>query len=890
VIDLIHPNIVDIYDCDEDQGLSYMVEEFIEGQSLPDLLNEQPGQPLPLDLALTIAEKIARALEYAHARGVIHGDLKPKNVLVTADEIKISDFGLGRLESGKSLLSGVDAPLTLVTARYLAPEQILGHPIDARTDLYALGIILYELFTGQPPFEGSDQEVMEQHRSSQPRPPRNLNPQLSRSLEHLILKLLDKDPNKRYVTARQVRRILTNMTQTASRSPQRQKTLSPRRWPVLVGRQELLQQLLNLWTNVQQGRGQLVLISGEAGLGKTRLTQEVADQVGPATLLVGRCRPPAISLPYQPFLDALKTYFAATPASLAKKHVGQVLSEVVHAVPEIQQILSTLLSGLPAAGRRPPAFSLADSIARAASERPWLLILDDLHQADASSLQLFDYLARHCHNLPLMIVATCSSDEAAPSPLTEHLHRWKDYPAYTSIVLGPLAQSEVRALLENIWTQTPPADLVGAIYRRSQGNPLFVEETAKSLVDEEVVNWREGRWHFAPVVEAGLPQRLRDAVLRRMNRLNKETQALLHQAAVVGYTFSFDDLCHLNDTPAGNILESLDTALERQLIRDAAAEGVFRFNHPNTQQILYESLSPLKQRLIHLEVGQVLEQDRSPEAEHLAAALAYHFFQAGEFEKGLAYSIQAAAQARVLQASPNALYWYTQALEALEQLGQDHSAQGQRFELLLAREQIYDSLGDRQAQAADLAALQTLVQTLDDPAKQAVAHNRQAQYERAMNRIPQATTAAQAGLIAARQVDQPLLEGESLLQLAYISAGAGHFELARAHMHDAQDFLEQAGIPQAEARSLNGLGDLYQQLKDYSQAEKYYRQALALNQASGDRLGEATSLNNLAGLLLILGDPGSAAAYCRQALEINRLIGNRCGEVLCLENLEKIQA
>ncbi|MBE7468858.1 MAG: hypothetical protein DPW09_07415 [Anaerolineae bacterium] len=880
LINLIHPNIVDIYDCDEDQGLSYMVEEYVEGQSLPDLLNAQPGQPLPLDLALTIAEKLARALEYAHARGVIHGDLKPKNILITADEIKISDFGLGRLESSKSLLNGEDASLTLVTARYLAPEQILGHPIDARTDLYTLGIILYEMFTGQPLFEGTDQEVMERHRSSRPRPLRELNPTLSRSLEYLVLKLLDKDPNKRYATARLVRRILTNMTQTASRSLRRQ-ALRPRRWPALVGRQDSLQSLLNLWAATLHGQGQLVLISGEAGSGKTRLTQELADRASQATVLLGGCRPSESSLAYQPFIEALKTYFATTPTNTAEKQVSWVLEQAAQAVPEIQQILP---DRPPTADHRPPTFSLAELIGRAAANQPWLIILDDLQWADPNSLQLLDYLARCCRDMAVMIVGVYRSSEADRSPLAEALQRWSSYPAYTSIALGPLAEREVAELLENIWTQAPPADLVGAVYRRSQGNPLFVEEIAKSLVDDETVNWREGRWYFSPVVEAGLPQQLGDAVLRRVNRLSKETQALLYQAAVLGYTFTFDHLQQISELSDGNILEGLDTALERQLIRDVPLEGVMRFNHHSTQEMLYQNLSPLKQRLIHREVGETLEQSQSP----FAAELAHHFFQAQELEKGLTYSIQAAAQARALYASPAALFWTTQALQALDQLGPSHSAQSQRFELLLAREQLYDSLDNRPAQANDLAALQALVQALDDPAKQVMVHNRQAQYERALKQLPQAAAAAQAALLAARQIDNTILEAESLIQLAYISAEQGHLELSQAHGHDAREFLEGASAPQAEARSLNCLGDIYRITKDYPQAEKYYRQALALSQSSDDRLGEATSLANLGSLLLETGDFAAAAGHCRQALELSRLIGQPQIERACLKNLGRI--
>jgi predicted ATPase len=539
---------------------------------------------------------------------------------------------------------------------------------------------------------------------------------------------------------------------------------------------------------------------------------------------------------------------------------------------------------------RPPAFSLAEVMARAAAKCPWLIILDDLQGADPSSLQLLDYLARHCPHLPLMIVAAYHpSDRADESALAGALSRWSSYPGYTSIVLGQFSEQEVKQLLENILLQAPPADLVGAIYRRTQGNPLFVAETAKSLMEEEVITWREGRWHFAPVVEAGLPQRLREATLRRLNRLNKETQTLLHQAAVLGYTFTFNDLHHISDLSEGNILESLDMALERQLVRDVPAENVLRFNHPHTRQVLYDNLSLLKQRLLHREVGEALEHSYSLEAEHLAAELAYHFFRAGELEKSLAYSIQAAAQARTLYANLSVLYWSTQALEALDQLSQDNSAQGQRFEMLLIREQIYDLLGDRPAQAADLAALQSLAQTLDDPAKQALAHTRQAHYERALNQLTSASTEAQAALIAARQAKSQVLEGESLIQLAYIAASQGHVELAQAHMHDAQEFLEQTSLPQVEAQSLNGLGDIYKLLQEYAPAEKYYRQALALSQASGDRYGESITLYNLGSLLMERGDLASAAEYWGLALEIDRLIGHRRGEAACLENLEKIK-
>ncbi len=159
---------------------------------------------------MNLAQSIVSGLAYAHAHDVVHGDLKPTNILLD-NEVKISDFGLGQLEGGRTLLN-INVPLAPLTAHYLAPEQISGQTIDPRTDLYTLGVVLYELFTGHSPFEGDVPEPDGGYPTASLTPPRQLNPNLSRSLEHLILKLLAKDPDKRYQSARQILNILTSMS------------------------------------------------------------------------------------------------------------------------------------------------------------------------------------------------------------------------------------------------------------------------------------------------------------------------------------------------------------------------------------------------------------------------------------------------------------------------------------------------------------------------------------------------------------------------------------------------------------------------------------------------------------------------------------------------------
>jgi anti-anti-sigma factor len=878
---LQHPNIVRIYDCDAEHGLSFMVEEFIECNTLQDMLDEKAGQPLPPDVALSVAEKIAYALEYAHDHGVIHGDLKPKNVLL-AEELKISDFGLGRLESGKSLLN-LDVPLALVTACYVAPEQVSGHPIDARTDLYALGVILYQLAVGRPPFEGPDHEVLEHHQHSAPPAPRTLNPALSPSLEHLILKLLSKDPDKRYTSARQIRLILSSMV-TATRSDSYPPIFTRRQWPALVGRDSVLEEFNDLWAATQQGRGQLLLINGESGIGKTRLLQEFIHRVDGATLLLGQAHPMENSPPYQLFVNALKTYFASTAPPVAKKQVGWVVERMAQLVPKICRVMPGTNTHEAEAGSqiaKAPA-SLARFIEHAAAERPWLLVFDDLHWADENSLRLLQYLARHCGTMRLMIVGTYQNDTLKKN---KFLAEMLDNLPHHSILLERLSISETQSLLENIWMQPSPADFVTRIYRRTEGSPLYIKEISRELVEQKAVYWQKNQWHFVPTTEMELPQSIHDVVLQRINRLEKKTRMLLYRAAVLGQTFTFEDLCEMGHLSDQDTLESLDLAMEQQLIHEASETGLLYFAHAQIQRILYENLSRAKRRLMHHEAGETLEQHNPGEPKSNPAELAEHFLQAGELEKGLFYTIQAAIQAEAIYAVRSALTCYIQALTILEQVGMDIMTQQQRFELLLAREQVYSYLGERQAQATDLATLQTMAEISNDPAKQTVVHNRRAAYGYALARFTEAAAEAEIGLTTARQANSLVLEGKSLMHLTQVAISRGEYQTAREYMHAAHKIFEKTSDRSREAISLNCLGSIYRRLNDYTQAENYHQRALTMSQAGDNQRGQANCLSELGLMYLERADYLRARSCHKQALEINRLIGNPYGEAGSLKNM-----
>ena len=526
---LEHDHIAQIYACTRSQEGDYtlLVEELLAGPTLAERLHDE-ADPLSADEALDLALDLTLALEYAHSLGVIHGNLKPQDIFLTEAGLKIGGFNLARLEEGRNLRQ---TPLPYVTASHLAPEQILGQPLDARTDLYALGVILYQLFTAQLPFTGSDSEVLQAHLEQDPLPPREHNPRLSRAVEHLILKLLAKNPNQRYASAQQTRQISSSLMFNTAESTQ------PARQP-LVGRSAQLQVLQDGWQTAAAGRGQLLFITGEPGIGKTRLVRQFALQSQAPIVLIGTCQEQAGSPPYHPLSQVLQAYLDTVPPELAEPEVRRWLSHLSPLLPDLNQRLPDLP---PAADLDPQAAqlrlmsSLTQFIKRATQFRPWLLLLDDLQWLDEGSLEALRYLGRHLPQMPLLLVGTYRHTELdSQHPLPTLLRDLGQTPTYRRLLLGRLDQTEVAQVLAQLWHPSVPEALTQTIYRHTEGNPLYVEEVAQGLIDDGLVTVQGSTWHFPTVASIRLPQSIYEAVERRVHYLSAETRDVLGSSRRLG--------------------------------------------------------------------------------------------------------------------------------------------------------------------------------------------------------------------------------------------------------------------------------------------------------------------------------------------------------------------
>jgi len=452
--------------------------------------------------------------------------------------------------------------------------------------------------------------------------------------------------------------------------------------PRLVGREGELRLLEGRLDEAFAGRGSLVLVSGEAGIGKSSLADEFGKHAAKrgASVLVGKCIPTATS-PYLPFEDALQKL------TLSKRELGLVgwLKGSRLAVGKEDSVALGLTRELNS-GRT--LYLALEFFRRASEEKALLLVLDDLHWADSSTIELLHFLARNCRNVRVLIVGTYRPEdlgtrtEGKTHPLLESLTTMRREGIVFELELDRLSLRELRSLIESLIGVPPEEEVLKRIQQESGGNPLFAVEVIRLLTKAEEVRIEGGSWRIVGQIDIDIPSTIKDLVMRRLDQLPKEERRVLECASVIGELFNSSVLIETLGTDKIELLEALDS-LQRnsQLVR--ATERGYRFSHEKIRQVTYQSVSAPRRKELHQRIGKVLE---SPNAEgSLLGELSTHFCRAGDSEKCTRYSLLAGKESLNRYAFREAAEQFHTAIES----ARDKSSL--RDELLEALEGIADS-------------------------------------------------------------------------------------------------------------------------------------------------------------------------------------------------------
>lgn len=668
---LAHPGIVRIVDVGLDEDLPWYAMELLEGLTLKDLLHpDRDHEDTAVsgkvtrsgpragrapdrerrDEILSALAPLCDALAFLHGEGVIHLDLKPDNVFLVGGEPRLMDFGLAARSvavHGRDVLDVVGRGVG--TVAYMAPEQILGAPLDARADLYALGCILYEVITSRPPFSGeSSLSIVYAHLQREVQPPSELAPDVPPELDRLVLSLLAKDPDARTGYAADVAGALRSMLASAlPPSPGAPRARDYLYRPALVGREEPARALRDLLERSALGETRVVFLEGESGVGKTRLAIELARRDAEAfTVLTGACRALGVGeahgSPLTPFeevfhgiADRCRAGGAEATARLLGSS-GRVLSAyapVLRQVPGAEAWQE--VEPLPARAARARLVSaMCDALLALARSSPTLLLLDDVHWADDVTLDvLATLLARSGGEAPLFVLATCRSEERRT-----RLAELSSMPHARVIRLARLDPAGAREMASSMLGRAElPAAMVDRVSTHAEGNPFFIAEYLRAAVREEVLRRVDGRWHAddpdgARVASLPLPRSIRELVERRFARLGELAREAAEIAAVIGRDVEPEAIStHLWASPVA-VSDALQELLATQLL-EALPDGRLRFVHAKLHEGVYERIAPDRRASLHLAVGEALEATATVSGR--AAILAHHYLEGRAYARAL---------------------------------------------------------------------------------------------------------------------------------------------------------------------------------------------------------------------------------------------------------------
>ncbi len=886
-----HPHVIHVEAYGDLHGHPYIAMEYVDGPSLHDLIRSfgswNPRQRWQRITEIVI--DLCRALSAIHRRGLVHRDLKPANVLVVREtgHCKLTDFGIvkdlePRDEHGE--------PKTLVgTWAYSSPEQIHNEPIDHRSDLYSLGVILFTMLTGKRPFTADDVEgYREQHRNRLAPSPREVNRDIPPHLDEICHRLLQKAPRDRYQSARE---ILYRLEAEDHAPP-----TSDDGWePPLVGRVLEVEALTDAVAGLTASRGGVVILEGEDGVGKSQLLSVAADRARalgiPAHRRGFHRDAPALSEMLQIVHEVLQDLGEAAPAHL---------HEDLEAWAQGARRVSALEPGASDDGARAPdaPHSVYDAargaLSLALDEAPRVLLLDDLHEASPRDVDLLAHLVRqllHSENLPLLVIATLRPEASAAAdgfaageglgPLDPR-----------EISVGTLAREDLAEILFRMVGDTAGSrQLAQRLHRETEGNPYFVTEFLRSLMASEVLRPRRGtQSDVVPPYELtisgeevvdehlGIPPGVRQMMRAQLASITREDRRVVEVLAVQA-GIGADVLCDVLDDEASAIEASLERLRAAGIVRGGAGGQSLR--HRQFADVVYRDLDAERRALLHRRTAGAIELLHANQPGVLEI-VGEHYRRAGM--AGRAYGYLVAAAKRLADRSlPQEAWDLTERAGTLEDSAQADLPAARfrsfrRDNLTVRATVLYNRAAWDDAERTWQVVL-GLAEAEQEPRAACEARLRLATVRRRQGHHNDARALAEKALTDSRALQFPEGEAEALHCMAALAWSHGDLQQCEALAREG--LLVAGGSPLADRRAelLVALtaaqalqGNLAEATAGLTEAEGIFRELRM-------KRPRCVALANIAELLIVQGQPLEARQRAHVAVTLSEELDFRLGSV-----------
>ena len=702
---LSHPNIVIIHAIEETDGLHFIVMEYVEGQTLRGTIVQDGA--LPVGKLLDVGIQLADALDAAHSLNIIHRDIKSSNILITPRGVaKILDFGLAKSvrpfddevdNEASTLMDLTNEGVVMGTISYMSPEQTRGEILDARSDIFSFGTVLYEAATRSMPFNGqSALAIMDAIARMDPIPPSRIRPELPGEFDAVVARALQKDRERRYSSTSEIANDLRNLRAALTDSWHGPSVVYDRDLidtpsASFVGRDPELSKLQDFLQQAMNGNGRVVFITGEPGIGKTSLSDEflrrARNQFRALMISRGRCiEQYGTGEAYLPFLDALGALLDGPSrdrlASIMRTHAPTWCTQLPAAFSSTGAV-DHLQQDTIGATKERMIRELGDALGLFATSTPVVLLLEDLHWADPSSIDLLRHLCNRISTQRLLVVGTFRPEDIERSnhPLKSYKAEMQMHKLCEEIALDALSPTHIVDYLNATFNPNDfPSNLAEHLYDKTEGHPLFTTNLLQYLREQGDIAKTNEHWSLTRQVseiELEAPESVRSLIGKKIDNLSEEDRRTLQYASVEGAEFLSTvvaELLGIDEVDLEERLARLEKTHRLVITRgeedlpDGALATRYRFAHALYQNFLYADLVPKRRVMLHKQAGEQLEKHYGNRAPQLATQLALHFERGRDFGRAIEYLIHAGNNATKFYGNGEAAEHYTHALELVEKL------------------------------------------------------------------------------------------------------------------------------------------------------------------------------------------------------------------------------
>ncbi|MBI4852750.1 MAG: protein kinase [Acidobacteria bacterium] len=870
---LKHPNIVTIYDFGITQnGGSYIAMEYLKGRSLSRILSEE--KKLSIERTLTIIEPICQALTEAHEKGIIHRDLKPDNIMLeqvgNSQVVKVVDFGLAKLKQ-RAEQRRITGNLVVGTFDYMSPEQCQSMELEATSDVYSLGIVIYEMLTSQVPFRNASRlATIYQHINDPPRPPRAHASEVPDRIEKVILRALSKEPAERQQSALELLeemqtafQVTTKSSGSTNLSGQRNSSargqtgylnrVEARKSPnatlkkhlifsYFLAREKELNRLTTEFAFIRSGRTKPIIVLGDAGIGKTELITEFRRRIseGEALFLSGRFFDYLGTSPYKPLLDALTTHIRQiiSQQPLFEKIFGELADRIRDDLANdwnfwtIDQGKSGSLQGGPEGEKYRIFEYLAQVYIKLARHLPIVIWMDDMQWADGLSLNFMSYLLRRTLGEPIQFIFTARIQDVTQKG--HPFQQWQNSVANArnieQLQLFGLSTSDVDQYIKLVFTDIEISSLsIDRIWQETQGNPYFLSETLRLLVEEERIIWTGQKWRCPQLTEINLPSSVVNIVESHLRRFKENELDVFMQGAVLGDQFSFETLRLVTNLGEDELIDIVEIGLAGYVLKEqplintqslrptiSNIDELYSFYHTTVRKVLYSKINTRRRRRLHLRVAEALEKAKKERLDQIAPLLAHHYYNAEQYQFAFKYSVDAATAA-----------WRALAVEETEKY---------------------------------LARLQELLDQIEEAQSM--------EYQAQSNQI---TNQFKNQLLAVSLAQYRILSGEVLTAL-------GKFADAERSLFIALKLSEHIDNGTIAGRAILATGEMYKERSDSERALKFFQHAFDVHKKLNDVAGQCQALNRIATVNYEKGEYSQANDYASSCFQLAQSSGEKISQ------------